>query len=374
MEPLAFNETEFRIDLDIVALRNNIIAQQLRNQYWADLVVLITDGNYPGILGIVSSIGPDEDDAYSIVQVDAATSGHTFIHETGHLFGARHEFSLTGDDTPGDAHGHQWKTGWWPFIKKYNSVMKTNDGKERVLHFSNPYVTHESKATGVVGVSHNVWNINGNGQTVADFRYTAPDMIAYIYGKGMANDGESLTFTSSVSNGQSPISYNWQVNTGSGYFGAWSGYSLTYTMPAGKNLNVKLTVTGGDGQTSTAYHTVQNSFLGGGPCTKCPDIEGKIAVLTDAVESEEELATGDILFPNPSSGTIYLKTDKESEQFDRYEIVDISGAMVQEQKIDVGSAMNQNTLGFDISKLSKGIYVLRLMGSGSSISFKFVKK
>ncbi|MCH7525098.1 MAG: hypothetical protein IIC74_08830 [Bacteroidetes bacterium] len=121
---------------DITNLRNNITAQQLRDQFEADIVLLFTDGNY-GYGGVVADIGPVEDDAYAIVEVANATSTITFAHETAHLFGARHD----SDPTPGDAHGHGWKTGWI-FTKKYGSIMRDREsGRKRVLHFSNPYRT-----------------------------------------------------------------------------------------------------------------------------------------------------------------------------------------------------------------------------------------
>jgi len=49
-------------DFDVDRLRDDINAQQLRDQFEADIVMLFTNGNYPGIGGIVAEIGLDEDD------------------------------------------------------------------------------------------------------------------------------------------------------------------------------------------------------------------------------------------------------------------------------------------------------------------------
>src|SRR5690606_17234090 len=97
---------------DVENLHNNATAQNLRNQFEADLVVLLTNGAwYGGFVGLAEAFGPAEDDAYAIVQVLHATSSLTFAHEVGHLMGGKHQqcsIFLNGgcDDTLGDAHGY----------------------------------------------------------------------------------------------------------------------------------------------------------------------------------------------------------------------------------------------------------------------------
>ena len=97
----SFNFTETGvINFDIQSLRNNVTAQQLRNNFEADIVLLLTNGNYPNVGGIVVKVGPSEPDAYGIVEIANATSTATFSHETAHLFGCRHQ--AASDTTPGD--------------------------------------------------------------------------------------------------------------------------------------------------------------------------------------------------------------------------------------------------------------------------------
>ncbi|MCH7523983.1 MAG: hypothetical protein IIC74_02970 [Bacteroidetes bacterium] len=223
IEPFNFVETTNMAN-DVTDLKNNINAQQLRDQFEADIVLLFTDGSYFS-RGRVAAIGPSDNDAYGIVQVANATSTITFSHEAAHLFGARHQ----NDPETGDAHGHDWQTGWLFWINKYGSVMRTSaSGRTRVLHFSNPKKTHEGKATGVSNISFNARVINVNGQIVEDFRYTQPSLTTSIYGPASANDGDALFFSSGTSNGQPPYTYIWEADTGSGYFTV--GYTSTLNL------------------------------------------------------------------------------------------------------------------------------------------------
>lgn len=351
------------ISQDVQALRNNINAQQLRDQYEADIVLLFTDGNYGSIAGVVADIGPVEDDAYAIVEVANATSTITFAHEAAHLFGARHD----SDPTPGDAHGHGWKDGFWPFIDKYGSIMRVREsGRERVLYFSNPYRTHKGEATGVLNTRFNARVLNVNGQIVEDFRYTQPDFTVSISGPGSANDGDALSFFSSTYNGQPPYTYTWKADIGNGYFTVGSSSTLNYTMPTDKDLDISLTVTDGNGQQATDYTFVRNLFLDGGPCTECPDN------LDSFVEGTNIISDQILLFPNPTSNLlkIMLPTSFVESSF-TFQITDLKGTIISE-KSNIRNKQQLQTI--DLSKLKQGMYVLRVTGNGTKQTIKFIKK
>ncbi|MCF6341923.1 MAG: zinc-dependent metalloprotease [Bacteroidales bacterium] len=93
---LDFTETPDDIQYDVNRLANNSTAQDLRTQYQADLVVLLTYGQYIDYVGMARAIGPINSWAYAIVEVDYATANLTFAHETAHLFGARHQNDPAG--------------------------------------------------------------------------------------------------------------------------------------------------------------------------------------------------------------------------------------------------------------------------------------
>ena len=342
------SDNEIDIQEDVKGLRNDLTAQKLRDQFEADIVMLFTNGDYPNIGGIVPEIGPLEDDAYGIVQVANATSTMTWVHEIGHLFGARHQ--LSQDNTPDDAHGHGWQTGvlWW--VKRYGSIMRTQAAnRSRVLHFSNPNKKHAGKATGENGKSFNARVINTNGRQVCDFRYTRPDVVVKIYGgSGLANDGDRLSFSSSVTNASNPITYRWQANTGRGYYNVGFSHSLSLIMPTDRDLYVRLVVTDKEGRTDTDVGFVRNSHLDGGggnggsrngggresggggrPCTACPD-SIVFDLSTEEVQTEILDDTPFLLYPNPSSDFIEIAFRDNLSDFENAQIINLSGAVKSE--------------------------------------------
>ncbi len=375
VEELAFDENDGgnNIFQDIQALRNSIDAQQLRDQFEADIVLLFTDGDYPGVGGIVAEIGPVDDEAYAIVQVANATATMTFAHETGHLFGARHQ--LGADNTPGDAHGHNWETGSWFWKDEYRSIMRTYDADmERVLYFSNPGVTHVGEATGVTGTSFNARVINVNGQVVEDFRFTQPDFTVSIFGPGSGNEGDALFFTSSVSNGQSPYTYQWQANTGSGFYTVGAGSTLNFTMPA-DDLDISLTVTSANTQQDTDFHSVMNLYLGGGGCTVCPDstaldYSGPEENLNKQVLGLEE----SLLFPNPSSNQLQIILPEKIEGSIILQIVDLNGTVFFENTTNGNTTSKQRLQTISVAGLKQGIYLVKIIGNGTNQSMRFIKE
>jgi hypothetical protein len=110
--PLDFDETDDITD-DLFTLRSNTNAQDLRDEKRADLVILLTDGDYPNNELGVAFIDGRNSYAYALVEADRATANYTFAHEVGHLQGGRHQqcyiYNRTGCDNSSDyGHGYSW--------------------------------------------------------------------------------------------------------------------------------------------------------------------------------------------------------------------------------------------------------------------------
>ncbi len=114
----------------------------LRNQYEADICVLLVNssdanGRVPdGAIGAVFS------NAFCVVKASAAAGYYSFAHEIGHLQGCRHD-SDEGTTPYGFAHGYYWygKMSYFPYEEHYRTIMSIIDkGYHRVQYFSNPNV------------------------------------------------------------------------------------------------------------------------------------------------------------------------------------------------------------------------------------------
>ena len=143
VQAFQFTETANAFN-DVVSLAGDPLAQNLRNNFEADIVVMLTDGGYGNLFGIVNNIGPSDPEAFAIVETGAATTGRfTFAHEVAHLFGGRHNKSA--DPDPGTAHAHRFKTGnFLPCIfgETQRTILHTmSAGQVRIQHFSNVHVS-----------------------------------------------------------------------------------------------------------------------------------------------------------------------------------------------------------------------------------------
>lgn len=266
IQHLQFTETAF-IWNDADNLSTNATATNLRNTNEADLVILLIDGNYSDgsgtYYGVVDEIGPDNANAYSIVEADAATSSrYTFAHEACHLFGGRHN----NDPSGSYEHGYTFKTGIWPFRTDRYTVMHLVGNDPRILHYSNPDVEYKNKATGTTSYNDVARKLEVEAPTVEAFRTFTPPLDAYISGPTKGYNSGTYTWYAVVSNGTTPYSYLWEYSLdGFNYTGTLgTSSSVTAPLPLDNDLYLRLTVNSSDGQTDVDYHSVINMDAGFG--------------------------------------------------------------------------------------------------------------
>ena len=192
-------------------------------------------------------------------------------------------------------------------------------------------------------------------------------LLVNIYGTGLANGGDRLTFTSSVSQGRTPYTYRWQADIGRVYTASRSS-SLSITMPQNDDLELRLTVTDADGRVNTDTHFTRNSFLNGGGCTICPD-----SSLFDTVGEEdilsEELPSEMLVYPNPTVNELQIILGNDYESYRKWQIVDLQGKVILEAPID---KIESRQIDIDIKNLSTSTYILHLLGE-EEMSIRFVK-
>jgi len=303
VQPLAFLETD-RIDIDVANLTIDPIAQNLRDIFEADIVVLLTDGEYGSTFGIVEMIGPNDGTSYTIVQTGAATTGRfTFAHEIAHLFGARHN----DDPTAGIPHGHKFKTGnFMPCIfgKSQRTILnKAGEDDIRILHFSNPKVSFNGQKTGVAGKKDNAQQLRNTSCQVAQFRETIRPFSATITGDINTCPCGAAFLGLNITGGTAGATYTylWERSMDGINWTNFSNFSTASIPPTGAPhhhcpeedyIFVRVLITSNDNQQTSASATIARLYEWPGqeePCLNQPFTNnGEINNFT--------------LFPNPTIG------------------------------------------------------------------------
>lgn len=303
VQPLEFNETQF-IRNDINSLTNNLNAQNLRDIFEADIVVLLTDGEYGSTFGIVRMIGPNEGKSYAIVQTGAATTGRfTFAHEVAHLFGGGHN----DDPRPGIPHGHKFKTGnFMPCIfgKSQRTILNlAGENDVRIQHFSNPIVTFDGQKTGVSGKKDNAQQLRNTSCQVAQFRETIRPFSANITGDINTCPCGAAFLGLNITGGTAGATYTylWERSTDGINWTVFSNFSTAFIPSTGAPhhqcpeedyIFVRVLITSNDNQQTTASTTIARIYEWPGqeePCLNQPFTNnGDINNIT--------------LFPNPTIG------------------------------------------------------------------------
>ena len=362
-EEISFNESG-NIEQDVNLLTNDSEANALRNLYGADIAILLTDGNYQGVAGIVKEIGASASTAFAIVQVDFATMGFTFAHEAGHLQGAYHQQCAVytrGGCAPvtvsGGPHGFGFQAGIWPFQKyKYTIMHQNGAGGTRIQYYSNPDVEYHGDDTGTAN-NNNALKLSQTASTMAGFR-TNTMLSASITGITSGCSG-TYTWSSNVSGGSGSYTYQWETSTnGITYTYAGSSSSYTGTLPPSSDLYLKLTVTSG-GQEETDFQWVEN--LDGSPA--CGGSKTLVVDEDASEEAQPETFTLQDAYPNPFNPTTAIAFDLPLGSEVRLAVYDMLGREVA-RLVDGYREAGVHQVTFDATHLPSGVYLYRMQAGG----------
>ena len=319
IERIGYTETgNAEIDLDNLVSNNDL--NNRRQNARADLVVVLTDGNYlvsgGQILGIATldEYSQPNDGHVAIVEADAGNV--TFAHEVGHLMGCRHDNDSRTNvsNLSNTAKGHNWYyRNWFLGPKKYQkSVVASGTTRgSRVLHFSNPSVKAHSKARDNTGTSsRNNFVQLINAASVVGCYDDFDDMVVRVNGPSIGQIGETITLNASVSNCASRT-YIWEVSQdGFSYSFLGSGSSVSYRIiPFDNNSSItfRLTVTCSDGQVRTAFkHIYIDNIDCENPFEPCLPVLRQIELAETNTNKQDSTELSFILHPNPVSEAVKL--------------------------------------------------------------------
>ncbi len=356
---IGFKEGEYPWkDADRLVLDTEAINK--RDSFWADAVILFTDGDYghERVYGVARKIEAEEDSAYAIVEADKATEYFALAHELGHLQGGRHQqcsvYRRPGcDDTAGSAHGYGWSIGGG----NYRWTIMHNFGQtgNPIQNFSNPNISVNGYVTGTTNY-YVVQKLIDKASTMADFRQGTLLSAVIMGTTNGACSGDPLSYSSSVSGGTGSYSYRWDTsNNGISYGYAGSGSSYSTYMPPSLDLYAKLTVTSGV-QKKIDFEYVEN--IDGSPNCDSNKADPGEKLLVEQGQQPEAYLLGEA-YPNPfnPSTSITYSIPKGAEV--KLVVYDIWGRQVA-RLVDGYQDAGYHSILFDASHLPSGEYLYRL--------------
>jgi hypothetical protein len=366
-------------DLDDVC--DNSIAQNLRDSYYADIVVLLTAGHLGSTIG-VANLGASNKKAYCVAEIRFSNSagGLTATHEIGHLLGARHQRPATCNVSGADI----WT---WHHGAQVGTTMRTMMAQNacpnptRILRWSNPDKDFMGMPTGN-NSNNNAKKIEKRAGKVCCFRDEPPSsggtgsaytFLASINGpKEICNVQNYYPYQATITAPPAivyPLTYLWETSyIGVGnYTQVSTGTSWVLTNPStlpGAWTTLRLTVTDAANHTAQAFYEIHRIDCFG----DSTGTEDRSSFIPDSgVEILQKEAV--FLTPNPAKDVVTIKglvVDSEVTIFDVNGRICKSFTFTDQE----GSGLDVN-----LTDMSSGVYVvfIKKPKQVSSFKIKFVK-
>jgi len=380
-ELIGFTETNPALMGNYAAIRDtrnrlqmNANANTLRNTHQADLVVLLTDGNWGGIFGIsfLDEWG-NPDFGYAISEIDAAGGRFTFTHELAHDFGCKHDNDDRGaPDFVFDARGDDfWAPWYWPTRRR--TVMRRLGDGSRIMHFSNPDVKFKGKKTGEEDERENEDQLTAMGCTVSEYRpFTPPTPLTVnISGPHKGNNSGTYTWCVNIQNCDETPSILWEYSIdGINYF-PWATNELCVTapLPLDKSIFIRVTVTCGDEEV-IAWHFTLN--IDEDPCH--PKLKLKSINDIEIISSQSFIENSFKCYPNPVENILTVDFELMAEKSQvEIQMIDLTGKIVH-QLVQKEFSKGIYSQSFDISSLKTGYYFVKAKIGDDLITKSVLKK
>ena len=372
-----FAERSTNIGTDVADLSINAIANNRRNATGADIVILLTNGQYAGAVGSVVQINAENPNAYAIVEVTKAVHSeyNTFSHEIGHLFGGQHQ-DRNNPRSPEYSHGQRFnvQTGWWIFttINKYRTMMgiiQDDEYSKRIPYFSNPNSSAYGGLTGQPDVSNVARLIGETVPRISSYRSAPSPFSTNIWGSEYISYAGTYSYEPAIACGCTPYSTVWQVDYSNG-----TSYTEITTNDAPININVfnnqefitiSMTVTSCDGRVSTSFKSIWVDFWS--QMLRNPSASTK---LSNFIVSKTANTFGEI-FPNPTTSMATLDYNLVEPTHLKVVLVDGLGKTVK-TLINEDKQIGYYQHKMEASDLSAGVYFLQIVSDKQTLTRKIL--
>lgn len=392
----------------------SVVAANIRNEFRADLVVMLTSMDYFDTSGraLASEIvdgevefsAPREDLAFAIVEVEHSLQHLVFPHEIGHLFGARHNRSPDvpcnncGDDNNTCAHGLRFSAianhpeGQDRTIMAQLFDSHISFGAMRALHFSNPDIQFNGFDTGTE--DDNNTRVIQNGACIVRNHQPSREMDVTILGEHLwcplSNEDFPYIYSANVNPpvaglpGVPPYTYEWRYNANGNFtatnpgalLGTGTSVSLN-TVPVCPQFFLKLSVTSSDGITQSATRVISTTS-----CTDCSpdflrtsredssnsDMHNNHIINDERTAYLSDFSNNYRIFPNPFSSNLHIERQTNEHIPFTVTIFDITGKVVYQ-------TMNtsQSVLNIDLNKYADGIFTIQITDKYNVVTHKIIK-
>ncbi len=353
---VSYNEGPGSFSTHLSQLRDNDgndaldVVHSLRDQYGADIVVLLVDEN-DGNVGGIAYLNANGSTAFAVVEWDLAIGNYSFAHEIGHNVGCDHNPEDRSNPFYPYGHGYIYTPANW------RTVMAVGGPTIRIPYWSNPDKTYGGVLMGTTQTHDNVRVWENRASTVAGFKSA---FSVVITGPNTIQPGVQGTWTANASGGSGTITYQWSVKYegSSNYVNLGTNQNQSLTFFEECTINELKVVANRGGLNGQDLHSVYVTGQGGTFC--------KQAAVTDTEELTQLPETFALHqnYPNPFNPTTEIKFDLPEPGQVTFTIFNIVGQKVRSLLNGPKAAGYHSVLwdGKDEfgNEVASGVYVYRI--------------
>ena len=216
----------------------------------------------------------------------------------------------------------------------------------------------------------NANNLSAISNQYFDIDWTKP-IASSIIKDGTANDIDT-TYVGT----QLDLNYTMAKDTNSGvanyYFAIGTTAGSQNIVPWTNNsLNLSATKTGMSLVNNQKYYIMVKAINNAGLVSDSTVSDGVIYLMSTGIEQHNTLNEL-LIYPNPTSEKAIISLISSTGEKANYSLFDAQGKLIEEKILDIHSGINTLEINVNQLHLSKGVYFIKLVAKGKSITKKLV--